>query len=352
VESNKDHRGLTGGERCRCWGCVKNNKHLVSINGAATTHLPLRHYVEQPAHDEKEQGEGLSWEEDRGAVLGIHGEEGPQCWLCGEDERSPAGFHGRCRAQGTTGDGTAVTRAWMRAGVACPRRSSCALGRRAPCCRTSWRRGVPWATASSLLELGPEKVRAMAGAEGPVAKGRAGVREARSRLGQQRESACWGVHRGAHRGKGWLPAAMPERGAMGRGGRPLAWGRGAERHGGRGEEGRGPWAERREPDEGGRRPAAAARGRRSSTGEKIERKRKWRLGGRWIKAKQGRSTSIYRKLLGLGFLSGLGWLGWPKTLNRVALIISRNKNAPAKFVCAETGRNRVRKIGRLTRPRV
>ena len=71
---------------------------------------------------------------------------------------------------------------------------------------------------------------------------------------------------------------------------------------------------------------------------------------------QGRSTSIYRHGLGLGFLSGpngLEW-AWPKTLNRVTLIIfhfilwhfdqtwiigtlifSQNKNAPAGFVSTE-----------------
>jgi hypothetical protein len=59
--------------------------------------------------------------------------------------------------------------------------------------------GRPWATAGHLLELGPEKVRAMVGAEGPATKGRAAAREARPHLG--------------------------------RGGRPSAWGRGAERHG-------------------------------------------------------------------------------------------------------------------------
>jgi hypothetical protein len=38
---------------------------------------------------------------------------------------------------------------------------------------------------------------------------------------------------------------------------------------------------------------------------------------------QERGTSIYRHVLGLGFLSGLGWagLGWPKTLNLAALIV-------------------------------
>jgi hypothetical protein len=43
----------------------------------------------------------------------------------------------------------------------------------------------------------------------------------------------------------------------------------------------------------------------------------WRLGGLVENFQvQGRSTSIYRKMLGLGFLSGLGW---PKTLYRAAL---------------------------------
>jgi hypothetical protein len=44
-----------------------------------------------------------------------------------------------------------------------------------------------------------------------------------------------------------------------------------------------------------------------------------------------KGTSIYRHGLGLGFLSGpngLGW-AWPKTQNRAALNIFRNKNAPA-----------------------
>jgi hypothetical protein len=36
---------------------------------------------------------------------------------------------------------------------------------------------------------------------------------------------------------------------------------------------------------------------------------------------QGKGTPIYRRWLGLGFLSGLGraGMGWPKTLNRAAL---------------------------------
>jgi hypothetical protein len=48
----------------------KNRKHPASVDGAATTHLPRRHYVEHPAHSGKEQGKGLFGEGDRGAVLG------------------------------------------------------------------------------------------------------------------------------------------------------------------------------------------------------------------------------------------------------------------------------------------
>jgi hypothetical protein len=44
-----------------------------------------------------------------GEGLSLHGEEGPRRWLCAEDERSPAGFHGRCRG--------ALERGWSR-GVA------------------------------------------------------------------------------------------------------------------------------------------------------------------------------------------------------------------------------------------
>jgi hypothetical protein len=39
---------------------AQNIKQPVSLGGAATTHLPLRHYVEHPAHSEKERGQGLS----------------------------------------------------------------------------------------------------------------------------------------------------------------------------------------------------------------------------------------------------------------------------------------------------
>jgi hypothetical protein len=52
---------------------------------------------------------------------------------------------------------------------------------------------------------------------------------------------------------------------------------------------------------------------------------------------QGRSTSIYRKWLGLGFLSGpigLEW-AWPKILNRVVLNYFQSKNDPADFVCLQ-----------------
>jgi hypothetical protein len=41
-----------------------------------------------------------------GEGLGLHGEECPRRWLCGEDERRPAGFHGRCRG--------ALERGWSR----------------------------------------------------------------------------------------------------------------------------------------------------------------------------------------------------------------------------------------------
>jgi hypothetical protein len=53
----------------------------VSIDGAATTHLPLMHYVEHPAHSKKEQGEGLSWEVDRGTgELWLWGAQGHVSW--------------------------------------------------------------------------------------------------------------------------------------------------------------------------------------------------------------------------------------------------------------------------------
>jgi hypothetical protein len=54
-----------------------------------------------------------------------------------------------------------------------------------------------------------------------------------------------------------------------------------------------------------------------------------------------RGLLFIEEVLGLGFLSGpigLEW-AWPKTLNRVALKIPRNKNVPADFVCTQ---NRVK----------
>jgi hypothetical protein len=66
---------------------------------------------------------------------------------------------------------------------------------------------------------------------------------------------------------------------------------------------------------------------------------------------------IYRRALGLGFLSGpngLEW-AWPKILYWAALNYFRNKNAPAELVCT---RNRVKQSSdertttRLTRSRV
>jgi hypothetical protein len=51
-------------------GLRKNSKHPVSVDGAATTHLPRRHYVEHPMHGEKSKGRGCSSE---GGELG-HGD--------------------------------------------------------------------------------------------------------------------------------------------------------------------------------------------------------------------------------------------------------------------------------------
>ena len=56
---------------------------------------------------------------------------------------------------------------------------------------------------------------------------------------------------------------------------------------------------------------------------------------------QGRSTSIYRHGLGLGFLSGpngLEW-AWPKMLNRVALNYFQSKNASAESVSTKDRAN-------------
>jgi hypothetical protein len=69
------------------------------------------------------------------------------------------------------------------------------------------------------------------------------------------------------------------------------------------------------------------------------------------------STPIYRSSPRVRVFCGpigLGWI-WPKTRNRVALNIFRNKNARAEFVCT---RNRVKQSSnertttRLTWPRV
>jgi hypothetical protein len=64
----------------------------------------------------------------------------------------------------------------------------------------------------------------------------------------------------------------------------------------------------------------------------------WRLGG-WVEnfKVQGRSTSIYRKWLGIGFLSGpigLEW-AWPKILNQAVLNYFQSKNDPADFVYSQ-----------------
>jgi hypothetical protein len=69
-EKQQGQRGSHGGFTASRMGLRKNSKQPVRVDAAATTHLPLRHYVEHSVHSEKEQGEGLSWEEDRGAVLG------------------------------------------------------------------------------------------------------------------------------------------------------------------------------------------------------------------------------------------------------------------------------------------
>jgi hypothetical protein len=73
---------------------------------------------------------------------------------------------------------------------------------------------------------------------------------------------------------------------------------------------------------------------------------------------QGESTPIYRKWLGLGFLSGPNGLGfkwaWPETCNRAALNIFRKK-ARANFVGMQNRVNESsdeRTIERLIRPRV
>ena len=74
---------------------------------------------------------------------------------------------------------------------------------------------------------------------------------------------------------------------------------------------------------------------------------------------QGESTPIYRKWLGLGFLSGPNGLGfkwaWPETCNRAALnLFSGIKCSRGSRLC----KNRAswssdeRKIERLIRPRV
>jgi hypothetical protein len=103
-----------------------------------------------------------------------------------------------------------------------------------------------------------------------------------------------------------------------------------------------PWGE--EPSsmlaavkQGGRRGALLLR-----VGE--NRKREWRLrkieGWEWKIAKCKRRGILFiEEALGLGFLSGLNGLGLPKTLNRVALNIFRNKNAPAEFASTENRAN-------------
>jgi hypothetical protein len=56
---------------------------------------------------------------------------------------------------------------------------------------------------------------------------------------------------------------------------------------------------------------------------------------------QGKKAPIYRHEVGLEFLSGPIGLGWarPKTRNRAALNIFRNKNVHVEFVFTENRAN-------------
>jgi hypothetical protein len=99
--------------------------------------------------------------------------------------------------------------------------------------------------------------------------------------------------------------------------------------------------------------------RRECVRGREKEKREWRLGKmqgwEWKFAKW--APLFIEAALGLGFLSGpigLGWI-WPKTRNRVALNIFRNKNAPAEFVATEKQSEKSsdeRKVERLIRSRV
>jgi hypothetical protein len=134
-------------------GLCKNNKHPASVDSAATTHLPRRHYVEHPAHSGKEQGKGMSGDSDRGAVLGRGarppwGIRSPVLVMWGEYEE--AGWFSM-GVLGRTGEGLEQRRCagLLQAGVAM---RVCTEGRRGGRVQgwTPWNReATPWKTSTS-----------------------------------------------------------------------------------------------------------------------------------------------------------------------------------------------------------